>query len=40
MLIANEMTEDMITELLGTGNAAPLMNSLLRPGEFFPHVLF
>lgn len=33
MLIANEMTEEMIMELLGTGNAAPLMNSLLQTGE-------
>lgn len=33
MLIANEMTEDMITELLGTGNSAPLMNSLIQPGN-------
>lgn len=37
MLIANEMTEDMITELLGTGNAAPLMNTLLPPGEHARH---
>lgn len=37
MLIANEMTEDMIAELLGTGNAAPLMNSLLQPGEHAQH---
>eukprot|EP00892_Ulva_mutabilis_P012178 jgi/Ulvmu1/9332/UM050_0082.1 len=32
MLIANEMTEEMISELLGTGNAAPLMKSLIQPG--------
>ena len=32
MLVANDMTEDMISELLSSGNAAPLMNSVLRTG--------
>ena len=33
MLVANDMTEDMISELLASGNAAPLMNSVLRSGN-------
>lgn len=32
MLVANDMTEEMISELLASGNAAPMMNSILRSG--------
>lgn len=32
MLVANDMTEDMICELLASGNAAPMMNTVLRSG--------